>query len=347
MTCISSSKLKEKDSVRGSPVEPIGNQKTKLKNVVNGDTGRVSTSLDGLGEKAVDDVIDLIAEIDRRVSDGSTEIMNNLTQVMNDKVAELPKGSADELATYLSDLAAQVQKAQQRELQRQLAEIELRFVRPFEELAFSDVPFYNEEALATDEAMNSAKEVLILSGVNSTLSKTEKMKTREILRNFNVAPFYYTIALCLRWVRKASEPSVYLMRVLKSMATVIKSAPKNAKNQGSYEEYLKDAEFMQAGWRRTGEIAAKGPIARKWAILRRSAEIWAYFSSFYLKDRRITKNHHSGRWDTVRSSAERSKLGAEVVQNLLKLGPTFIKVSNGCLPLVTKGLSSLTNALWR
>jgi hypothetical protein len=342
LTRLASNNLKEKESVKGkSPVgyvEPNGNKKSKLKHAVNGETGRVPTSLDVLGEKAVDDVVELIAEIDRRVSVGSTEIMNNLTQVMYDRVDNLPKGAADELATYLTDLAAQVQKAQQRELQRQLAEIEARFVRPFEELAFSDVPLFREETIPADEYVNGAEgEVLILTGVNSTLAETKKMRTREILRNFNVAPVYYTIALCLRWARKASEPSVYLMRLLKSMATVIKSAPKNGKNQASYEEYLKDAESMQAGWKRTGEIAAKGPIARKWAIMRRSAEIWAYFSSFYLKDRRITKNYQSGRWDDARFSEERSKLGSEIVQNLLKLGPTFIKVSTQvqrCLPLV-------------
>lgn len=333
MTCLASNKLEEKPTKanmtrltqeRSVDVDLNGNRQQKR--------SEEHTDGESYAAKTYDDMVELIAEIDRRVSDGSTEILNNLTQGMDATFERLPDDAADELTYYLSDLTQQVQKAQQRELQRQLSEIESRFVKPFEELAFSDVPLFEKKNTVTlsgskKNADDILREELILTGENSTLVETTRqLRTGEILRNFNVAPVYFSIALFLRWARKASEPSVYLLSVLKSFASVIKSAPKKKRGSESYEEYLKDAETMQGGWKRTGEIAAKGPLARKWSILRRSAEIWAYFSSFYLKDRRIAKNFQKGKWDEERYSTERSKLGAEIVQNLLKLGPTFIKV---------------------
>jgi hypothetical protein len=121
-----------------------------------------------------------------------------------------------------------------------------------------------------------------------------------------------------------------LVTTFKGIATVLKTkgGPAKKKNAGevTYEEYMKDAEAMQSGWKKIGLIAAKGPIAKKWAILRRSAEVWAYFSSFYLKDRRIARKYQKGLWTEAKFKEERSKLGAEITQNLLRLGPTFIKV---------------------
>ena len=70
-----------------------------------------------------------------------------------------------------------------------------------------------------------------------------------------------------------------------------------------YDDFITDGEAMQTGWKRTGDIAAKGPWARRWAILRRSAEIWRCFSSFYLKERRINRKLSSGAWTRERRAA--------------------------------------------
>ena len=175
-----------------------------------------------------------------------------------------------------------------------------------------------------DDGVNSAKptEELILMGANSTLEATRRMRTKDMLKNWNVAPFYYTFALVVRWARKASYPSIYLLSFNRWLASIIKS---NTKEKGRAPKVM-TGDTLQAGWKRTGEIAAKGPIAKRWAILRRSAEIWAYFSSFYLKDRRINAKYNSGKWSEEKFKQERLKLGREITQNLLKLGPTFIKV---------------------
>jgi hypothetical protein len=98
------------------------------------------------------------------------------------------------------------------------------------------------------------------------------------------------------------------------------------------DEEIADEEFIR-GWKQTGEIAAKGKRGRALATFRRSAEIWFYFSSFYIKDTWILKNYNSGRWSKTRFEEERKKLGGQLTQNLLRLGPTFIKVSSVCLYL--------------
>jgi predicted unusual protein kinase regulating ubiquinone biosynthesis (AarF/ABC1/UbiB family) len=273
------------------------------------------------------DLVELMDEINTRISNGTAQLLRDLTEGMDEKLVRLPdKKSADELSDYLADLSKKIQRAQNDELERQLAEMDRLFVRPLEDLAFSDVPLLEpkkkvsvKEAKEKQEQLDASK--LVLIGKNSTLSQSRRMATRDILRNFNVAPFYYSITLLTRWTRKASYPSVYLVSLWRTLASVIKSNTKPTKKLTPFV-----GENLQAGWKRTGEIAGKGAIARQWAIMRRSAEIWSYFSTFYLKDKHINSRYNSGRWSEEKFKAERSKLGAEVTQNLLKLGPTFIKV---------------------
>ena len=177
---------------------------------------------------------------------------------------------------------------------------------------------------------------------------SKKMRTSEIIRNFNVAPIYYSAALAMRWIQKASAPPMAMLMFLRGIAYPLKwregginsgasarrrrlfgrkAAPvaegDRTKSFGGVQ--IADEEFI-SGWKRTGEIAAKGRRGRALATFRRSAEIWFYFSSFYIKDAWIMKNYNSGRWTKQRFQEERSKLGGELTQNLLRLGPTFIKL---------------------
>jgi hypothetical protein len=284
-------------------------------------------------------ISDLLDEITRRINDGSNELLQNITNAVDEQMAQLPESAAEELTGYLADLANKIRKAQEEEVQRQMEELEKLFVAPLERVAFSDAPLFEMDTNKNkkDEELKGGTllddfdlQSLVLAGANSTLTKSARMRTSELIKNFNVAPMYYSVALLYRWLRKASYPSVYLLSAYKGLANVLKTSggpPQRRRTKElSYEDDLKDAEAFQSGWKRTGEIAAKGPWARKWSILRRSAEVWAYFSSFYLKDRRICQKYNSGKWSEEKFKAERSKLGAEVTQNLLRLGPTFIKV---------------------
>jgi hypothetical protein len=297
-------------------------------------------------ESVLSNITEVMDEISLRINEGSMELFDNLTMVMDGKLAgQLPDSAVSELTDYIGGIAQKLQKAQQQELQRQLEDLEKRFVEPLEQLAFSDAPLFDinkkvsktKEQLEREEAerRRAKQNELVLGGANSTLTKSARMKTRELFSNFNVAPLYYSVALLYRWAQKASYPSVLLISAFKGIASLVKTkgGPKTKKRKGktSYEEYMKDAEAMQSGWKRIGEIAAKGSTGKKWAILRRSAEVWAYFSSFYLKDRRITKKFQSGQWSEEKFKEERSKLGSEITQNLLRLGPTFIKVWNECV----------------
>ncbi|KAL7484406.1 hypothetical protein ACHAW6_010047 [Cyclotella cf. meneghiniana] len=191
-----------------------------------------------------------------------------------------------------------------------------------------------------------------ISYMDEVALTSRRMRTAEIMRNFNVAPIYYTIALCMRWAEKAAVPPMAMLVFLRGLAYPLKwrdgGTKKAAKAKARRRlfggraavtsptmttgrtkkfgnEEVADEEFIQ-GWKRTGEIAAKGKRGRAWATLRRSAEIWFYFSSFYIKDYWILKNYDGGRWGEERFKEERAKLGAQLTQNLLKLGPTFIKL---------------------
>jgi len=291
-----------------------------------------------LVEQFASNVTELVEDLNKQMTDGTIEILGNMTETFEAYLSNLPtESSTFDLQKYIAELSADMTKAQQKELDRQMMEFEQRFLRPLEDFAFSDARLQEvgtpSSAVDDEEKQRLEREehrrTLIIGGENSTLATTSRrLRTSEIMRNLNVAPLYYSIALLLRWMNKVSAPPIAVLSIFKGMSALF-GRPSSARGGGrtlSYEEFMKDADTMQAGWKRTGEIAAKGPLARKWAIMRRSAEIWSYFSSFYLKEKRMLNKINSGKWSQEKFSAERSKLGAEITQNLLKLGPTFIKV---------------------
>mmetsp|Transcript_12101 Transcript_12101/g.18573 ORF Transcript_12101/g.18573 Transcript_12101/m.18573 type:complete len:920 (+) Transcript_12101:234-2993(+) len=311
----------ENDKMEHEAKHASGTQELALTNNSTAENEELDVSI-------TEDVMELMSEVSERMSSSSKEVLGNLTNVMEEKLISLPEDASSEFINYLTELTQQVQEAQQRELDRQLNMLEEQFVKPLEKFVFSDAAIYDGGNSEQREGREELRKKLVWAGENSTLLDSRRLRTKDIVRNINVAPLYYSCALLLRWVRKVGSPPMYLLTAFRSMASVVKSPSlrRRYRRGDKYDEYLKNAEVMQAGWKRTGEIAAKGPLARKWAILRRSAEIWAYFSSFYVKERRFSNKFRNGKWSAEKLAEERSKLGAEMTQNLLKLGPTFIKV---------------------
>ena len=287
------------------------------------------------------DILGLIDEINGQITESSSQAFGNMTAIseqVQDKIktgVPVPEDTASEVIKLLTQLTKDIQTSQQKEIEKQIAEIERKLITSLEGFAFSDAAMYSNEnpsgeidlkSLSEEERRNLIEDhrrELVIAGANSTLSESSrKLRSAEIVRNINVAPFYYSITLLMRWFRKLSAPPLAILSFLKQMGLIIGPS----RSSQSYDDFLLSGESMQAGWKRTGNIAAKSKLGRKWAILGRSLEIWAYFSSFYIKEKRMTKMFDKGRWTAEQYSAERSKLGAEVTQNLLKLGPTFIKV---------------------
>ena len=289
-------------------------------------------------------VTDLVEDMNRQMTDGTKEMLGNMTEILEEKLVQQTADASSttkDVLTYISELNEEMALAQKREMDRQMMEFEKAFIRPLEDFAFSDaklsmLPSAKEKGAAGSvvekarkRELEEQRRELILTGENSTVVETSRrLQTREILRNLNVAPLYYSITLCFRWLNKLRGPPMAALRFFKGLSALFGSPSKvrGRKKKQTYDEFMKDAGQMQAGWKRTGEIAAKGPMAKRWAITRRSAEIWGYFASFYLKEKRMESKYAKGKWTAEKYSEERSKLGAEVTQNLLKLGPTFIKV---------------------
>jgi hypothetical protein len=173
-----------------------------------------------------EDITEVMDEISQRVADGYKDMLGNLTDMMEENLVRLPEEAAKNISNYLEELTNEIQRAQKLELERQLADIEARFVRPFEDFAFSDSPIFDVMPSAADSPSDRiAREQLILGGANSTLGASRRLRTKEIIKNLDVAPLYYSVALFLRWVRKVGYPPMILLMSLKNVASVIKSSP--------------------------------------------------------------------------------------------------------------------------
>ncbi len=299
-------------------------------------------SLDGNGGDSTSSSIDLLASSSTTFSeDLPTEITNSITELfrklevaLDDRFVE----ACEEIAFY---------DVQGLRNDRDLVPGPTRLLEEdYERMRREEL---KERDRRTKERAKKLRQLVKNNGTNTTYmdevaNTSKRMRTAEILRNFNVAPIYYTIALCMRWIQKASVPPMGLLMFLRGLAYPLKwrdgsgmvgkarrrmrasTAPANVRVKTFGDEQIADEEFIQ-GWKRTGEIAAKGKRGRALATFRRSAEIWFYFSSFYIKDTWILKTYNSGRWSKEKFEEERRKLGGQLTQNLLKLGPTFIKVS--------------------
>lgn len=248
--------------------------------------------------------------------------LQNQTDAIVNEIENAVYSDYDELVSLnLTDLIAKTVEDIQREQERQISELqraaERRIADAVEEIAFGESSLLGKEdpeMLSTSVKKSSSAQ----SEGNIPISLTRRMRSKEIMKYWRVAPFYYTIALFLRWITKVPGPRSVWLSISTLFSGSIKKRVKVSR--------ISTAEEMQSGWKRTGEIASKGTYRRSLEIWRRSLEIWGYFASFYLKEKRITGRYNNGKSTEEEYSAAKSQLGAEVTQNLLKLGPTFIKV---------------------
>lgn len=206
--------------------------------------------------------------------------------------------------------------------------IEQRIAEAVEEIAFNDTPL-----------LGSTQEESTIAAVATTPTKTttardpkleaRSLRTRELMRYWRAAPLYYTIALMYRFLNKLPGPKAVLLAMTRTLSSPLRSTklffPLSTTAPPPSSVVLSGME-MQQGWKKTGEMAAKGSFRRNTQVLLRSIEIWGYFVNFYLREKRYSSKFASGKWTQEQFSAARSQLGKEITQNILKLGPCFIKV---------------------
>jgi hypothetical protein len=206
--------------------------------------------------------------------------------------------------------------------------IEQRIAEAVEEIAFNDTPLLGGTQEETPTAAVATTPTKITTARDPKL-EARSLRTRELMRYWRAAPLYYTIALMYRFLNKLPGPKAVLLALTRTLSLPLKSTklffPLSTTSPPPSSVVLSGIE-MQQGWKKTGEMAAKGSFRRNTQVLLRSIEIWGYFVNFYVREKRYSSKFTSGKWTQEQFSAARSQLGKEITQNILKLGPCFIKV---------------------
>jgi hypothetical protein len=204
--------------------------------------------------------------------------------------------------------------------------IEQRIAEAVEEIAFNDTPLLGGGSSIQEETDTTPT----ITAVRDAKLEARALRTRELMRYWRAAPLYYTIALMYRFLNKLPGPKAILLALTRTLSAPLRSTklffPIRTTAPPSSSGALLSGSEMQQGWKKTGEMAAKGSFRRNTQVLRRSIEIWGYFVNFYVREKRYESKFNSGKWTQEQFSAARSQLGKEITQNILKLGPCFIKV---------------------
>lgn len=188
--------------------KPLNGKSQSEHQNANGDA--TSTSSSSTSPSPSSDILGLVNEINEQIIAGSNQLFQNMTETLENKLEDSNVNDAstelESLSKLLTDMTSNIQKAQQKEIRKQLDDIERKLVRPFEDIAFNDAVLFNTDAdsdgkksktLSAEEKKRRYQEhrrELVIAGANSTLADSSRsLRTKEIVRNLNVAPFYYSV----------------------------------------------------------------------------------------------------------------------------------------------------------
>ena len=93
-------------------------------------------------------------------------------------------------------------------------------VKLVEELAFSDSPIMKEGDNSEDDGIVELKRYPH-DGKTSVATLSKTTRTREMMRNWKVAPLYYTVALLFRWIKKAPGPPTAWLTTTHTVSRII------------------------------------------------------------------------------------------------------------------------------